>query len=51
MISWLLMKAGPLLRAYLGSIDKPALIIYRIRPNRLRYMKEWSLVYHEVPVA
>jgi general stress protein 26 len=41
--------ANPLLRQYLGSIDNPALILYRIRPNRVRYMQEWALDYHEVP--
>jgi general stress protein 26 len=40
--------ANPLLRQYLGSIDNPQLIVYRIRPNRVRYMKEWALDYHEV---
>ena len=39
-----------LLRAYLGSIDNPQLIIYRIVPERVRYMKEWALEYHEVPL-
>lgn len=39
---------NPLLRSYLGSIDNPELIIYRINPNRVRYMKEWALEYHEV---
>ena len=43
--------ANPLLRAYLGTIDNPALIIYRITPGRVRYMKEWALEYHEVPLA
>jgi len=43
--------ASPLLRAYLGSIDNPALIIYRITPGRVRYMKEWALDYHEVPLT
>ena len=43
--------ANPLLRQYLGSIDNPALIIYRIRPERVRYMQEWALEYYEVPVA
>ncbi|OAI47793.1 pyridoxamine 5-phosphate oxidase [Planctomycetaceae bacterium SCGC AG-212-F19] len=42
---------NPLLRQYLGSIDNPELIVYRIRPNRVRYMKEWALDYHEVPVS
>jgi general stress protein 26 len=40
---------NPLLRQYLGSIDNPALIVYRIRPTRVRFMKEWALEYHEVP--
>jgi general stress protein 26 len=43
--------ANPLLRQYLGSIDNPELIIYRIRPNRVRFMKEWALDYHEVPLG
>ena len=41
-------NANPLLRQYLGSIDNPALIVYRIRPARVRYMQEWSLEYCEV---
>jgi len=42
---------NPLLRQYLGTIDNPELILYRIKPRRVRYMKEWALDYHEVPVA
>jgi general stress protein 26 len=42
--------ANPLLRGYLGSIDNPDLIIYCIRPDRVRFMREWALEYHEVPV-
>jgi general stress protein 26 len=41
--------ANPLLRQYLGSIDNPELIVYRVRPLRVRFMKEWALDYHEVP--
>jgi general stress protein 26 len=41
---------NPLLRQYLGSIDNPALVLYRIVPNRVRYMKEWALDYHEVAI-
>ena len=41
---------NPLLRQYLGTIDNPALIIYAIRPERVRFMREWSLEYHEVPL-
>jgi general stress protein 26 len=45
----LIWKNNPLLRRYLGRIDNPALIIYRIRPNRVRFMREWSMDYVEVP--
>ncbi|HAO67473.1 MAG TPA: pyridoxamine 5-phosphate oxidase, partial [Verrucomicrobiales bacterium] len=38
----------PLLRKYLGSVDNPQLIIYRIIPNQVRYMKEWALEYYDV---
>ena len=41
-------NANPLLRHYLGSPDNPMLIIYRIEPTQVRYMKEWALKYHEV---
>ncbi len=43
--------ANPLLRQYLGSLDNPELIVYRIRPNRVRYMQEWALEYYEVPLG
>lgn len=43
-------QGNPLLRKYLGSRDNPALIVYRIRPNRVRFMREWALEYHEVPL-
>ena len=41
--------ANPLLRQYLGSLENPALIVYRIRPNQVRFMREWALNYHDVP--
>jgi uncharacterized pyridoxamine 5'-phosphate oxidase family protein len=41
--------ANPLLRQYLGTIDNPELIVYRVRPSRVRFMREWALEYHEVP--
>jgi general stress protein 26 len=41
-------NANPLLRQYLGSLDNPALIVYCIRPARVRYMQEWALEYYEV---
>jgi general stress protein 26 len=43
--------SNPLLRRYLGSLENPALIIYRIRPERVRFMREWALEYHEVPLG
>jgi general stress protein 26 len=43
--------SNPLLRQYLGSIDNPELVLYRVAPARVRYMKEWALEYHEVPLA
>lgn len=39
-----------LLQHYLGSIDNPNLIVYRIVPNRVRFMLEWALEYYEVKV-
>jgi len=42
-------SANPMLRRYLGSIDNPDLLVYCIRPNRVRYMEEWALEYYEVP--
>ncbi len=44
-------EANPLLRKYLGTPDNPDLIVYRIVPNRVRYMREWALEYHEVPLG
>jgi len=42
-------QANPLLRQYLGSLDNPELIVYRIVPARVRYMQEWALEYIDVP--
>src|SRR3954451_6807556 len=42
--------SNPLLRQYLGSIDNPEFILYRVRPNRVRYMREWALEYMSVPL-
>lgn len=42
--------ANPLLRKYLGSPDNPEWLLYRVVPSRVRYMKEWALHYHEVPL-
>jgi general stress protein 26 len=42
--------SNPLLRQYLGQIDNPELVVYRVKPNRVRYMREWALDYHDVPL-
>ena len=43
-------KSTPLLQQYLGAADNPELIIYRVRPRRVRFMREWAIDYHEVPL-
>ncbi len=43
--------SAPLLRKYLGTPDNPELIIYVIRPERVRFMREWALEYVEVPLS
>jgi general stress protein 26 len=43
-------SANPLLRQYLGDIDNPELIVYRIRTKQVRFMREWALEYHEVSI-
>ncbi|MEQ8790399.1 MAG: pyridoxamine 5'-phosphate oxidase family protein [Pirellulaceae bacterium] len=42
--------ANPLLRQYLGTLDNPDLIVYRIAPGAVRYMQEWALEYYDVPL-
>jgi len=41
-------NANPLMRQFLGRLDNPEFILYRIRPDRVRYMQEWALEYFEV---
>lgn len=41
---------NPLLRQYLGSIDNPELIVYRVVPAGVRFMREWALEYHDVAI-
>ena len=43
-------EKNPLLRQYLGMSDNPELIIYRNVPHRVRFMREWALNYHDVPL-
>lgn len=44
-------EANPLLRQYLRTIDNPMLIVYRITPTSVRFMREWALEYHQVPLS
>ncbi|MFT5108079.1 MAG: putative pyridoxamine 5'-phosphate oxidase family protein [Pseudoalteromonas tetraodonis] len=39
----------PLLQQYLGSADNPEMIIYKVVPNEVLFMREWAIKYHEVP--
>lgn len=39
-----------LLRHYLRSADNPEFTLYRVRPTRVRFMREWALDYFEVPL-
>jgi general stress protein 26 len=43
-------NANRLLQHYLGSIDNPELIVYKINPQRVRFMLEWALKYFEVSI-
>src|SRR5262249_2482339 len=43
-------EANPLLRQYLGEATNPQFVLYRIRPTRVRFMREWALDYYEVPL-
>lgn len=43
--------ANPLLRSFLGTIDNPEFMLYKIHPERVRFMREWALTYHDVPLG
>jgi len=42
-------NSNRLLQHYLGSIDNPELIVYKINPAKVRFMQEWALNYYDVP--
>jgi len=44
-----LWDSSPLLRHYLDSVDNPQLLMYRIDPKQVRFMREWALEYFDVP--
>ena len=32
------------MRSFLGSVDNPELMIYRVEPERVRFMREWAWI-------
>ncbi len=44
-------ESNPLLRQYLRKPDNPDLVIYRIVPTQVRFMREWALEYMDVPIG
>lgn len=44
-------ESNPLLQQYLRTPDNPDLIIYRIVPAQVRFMREWALEYMDVPLS
>ena len=44
-------NTNPLLRSFLGTVDNPEFMLYRIIPQRVRFMREWALTYFDVPLA
>jgi general stress protein 26 len=44
-------RRDALLRQYLGSPDNPEFTLWRVKPERVRFMREWALEYHEVPLT
>jgi general stress protein 26 len=44
-------SANALMRQFLGTLDNPQLLVYRIRPTQVRYMQEWALSYWTVELS
>ena len=44
-------EKNPLLKQYLGSPENPEFILYWVRPKQVRFMREWALEYHDVPMG
>ena len=44
-------NSNTLLRKFSFAGDNPELIIYRITPNHVRFMREWALEYYDVPIS
>lgn len=43
-------KKNRLLQHYLGDIDNPELIVYRMVPVKVSFMQEWALKYIDVKI-
>jgi general stress protein 26 len=41
--------SSPYIHKYIGEVENPDFILYRVVPTRVRFMKEWALTYREVP--
>lgn len=41
-------NGNPLLQSYVNAPDDAELVVYRIVPHRVRFMREWALEYHDV---
>jgi general stress protein 26 len=42
-------EGNPLLKGYVAAPDDAELVVYRVVPQQVRFMREWALEYHEVP--
>lgn len=42
---------NPLLKHYLGKPDNPDLIIYKVIPDQVRFMREWALEYYDIELS
>ncbi|MEM7384307.1 MAG: pyridoxamine 5'-phosphate oxidase family protein [Verrucomicrobiota bacterium] len=43
-------ESNPLLQQYMGSLMNPDLIVYRIQPSEVRFMREWALEYVDISI-
>lgn len=43
-------EATPLLRSFMGNVCNPEFMLYRVEPERVWFMREWALEYHDVPL-
>jgi general stress protein 26 len=43
-------NGNPLLHSYVNAPDDAELVVYRIIPQRVRFMREWALEYQDVMI-